>query len=296
MIVDRIQLVAFSLLLVAIVIWASTFLVIKDTVSELNPWFIVFGRTFISSFLMFFIILYRRGNLVFNKALVFNGLIVGILLGIGFQTQTIGLKYTNSGHSAFISCAGVIFVPLILFIFFKERISRVNIFSIIITVTGLFLLTYDFKTRINYGDLITSISMVTLSINVVYQSKFVKKVEVLPFLFFQFLGALLFSLFGLVDRSGYILQISLKSILVLIYLGVFPTLFCISVMTWSLKYLHPFQIALLISLEPAFAAIFAYYLFGETLNPKELIGIFTLLIGIIYFQQQQYRLSKSINK
>lgn len=285
---------ALIILIIVIIIWASTFFIIKDTVTVVDPYLLVFYRTTIAAIFMLLVVLIRREKLKINKPSVINGLIVGFLVGISYISQTVGMKYTSSGHSAFISCSSVILVPIILLIGFKEKVNQIEIISLIITLIGLFLLTYDIKTRINFGDAITFISMIAFAINLVYQSKFAQNINILSFLFFQFLGASLVGTFGLFLITDFSMHLSLKVLTVLIYLAVFVTLFCFSAITWILKYLNPFFVALLISVEPVLAAVFGYFALGEKLNLKEFIGASIVMGGILYYQLKYNK--SSLNK
>lgn len=202
------------------------------------------------------------------------------------------MKYTSSGHSAFISCSSVILVPFILFVGFKEKLKKVDILSLVITLIGLFLLTYDLETKINIGDLITLVAMVAFAVNLVCQSKFVQNIEIIPFLLFQFISATIVSAIGLLFiHSDQIFEISLKSFLSISYLALFATLFCFSAITWVLKYLNPFYVALLISAEPIIAILLSYLFIGEKTSFKEIVGMTVVMLGILYYQISQNKTS-----
>ena len=281
--------VAFITLILIMTIWATTFFIIKSVVTELDPMLLVFSRTAIAALIMFFILIFKNTKVMYHKSSMLNGLAIGFLIGISYLSQTIGLKYTSSGHSAFISCSSVILVPVILFVVFKEKINTIDLISLIITITGLFLLTYNLNTKINYGDAITSISMFAFAIIVVYQSRILNSVNIPSFLFYEFIGASFIGLFGLIFNYDFSIQLSLKSSMVILYLSIFATLFCFIAMAWVLKYLIPFFVALLISIEPILAAVFAYFTLGEILNTKELIGAIIVIAGIILYQMKYYK-------
>ncbi len=90
----------FLLVLVTIV-WGSTFLIVKDTVGTVNEYLIVFIRSALAFSAMLIYQLHRDWKKLVNKKSFYYGSIMGILMAITYGAQTIGLKYTSTGHSAF---------------------------------------------------------------------------------------------------------------------------------------------------------------------------------------------------
>ena len=107
------------LLFLVTIVWGSTFVVIKDAVTTINPFFIVFSRSLLAAISMFLIVFWKERKSLRNKEVIFKGMMLGLLLAITYGSQTVGLRFTTSGHSGFITSTAVIFVPLILYFFFK---------------------------------------------------------------------------------------------------------------------------------------------------------------------------------
>lgn len=270
----------FLLLLVTIV-WGSTFFIIKDTVTTVNEYLIVFIRTFQAFIVMFIYQLFKSREQLLNKKALIYGFTIGILLATTYGAQTIGLKYTSAGHSAFITSSAVIIIPFILFFFFKSRLLKVDLLAVSIVFCGLFLLTYDFETKINIGDIITIGTAVSYGFHVVLAGRFVKKTDALTIITYQFFGASVVSLLAFIFTNHETVHISVKAWSSLIYLGVIGTLFCYFVMVWVQKYVSSLKVAIIFSLEPVFAALISYFAIHETLNLKELTGAGLILSGVI---------------
>lgn len=274
------------LLIIVTIIWGSTFFVIKSTVANVNEYFIVFSRTFIPFIVMLPILFLKNKKDIFNKEIIKNGIILGIFLAMVFISQTIGLKYTTSGHSAFITGTAVIIVPIILFTFFKYKISKTSFFSIVTVFIGLFLLTYDFKTRINIGDLITLTTALAHAIYIILVGRFVKKTEVFTLVTYQFLAASILSLIlFLLTKERFVIP-ETKYLFSIFYLGIICTLFCYFIAVWVQKYVDSIKVAIFFALEPLFAVIFGYFILAERLNTKELVGAILILAGIFFYQTQ----------
>jgi drug/metabolite transporter (DMT)-like permease len=111
----------FWLVLVSL-IWGSTFFLIKDTVNTVNESFIVFARCILAFAAMFIYQLSKNRKDLLDKKGFIYGSILGVLLAITYTSQTIGLKFTSTGHSAFITSSAVIAVPFILYLLKKYKI------------------------------------------------------------------------------------------------------------------------------------------------------------------------------
>lgn len=277
----------FLLVLVAIV-WGSTFFIIKDTVASVPPFYIVLGRMLMASIPMFFLVFFKNRRSLLNKKAIINGSILGLLLTTTYVSQTIGLQYTSSGHSAFITGIAVVLVPILLVVIYRQSIKKTEVISILIVMIGLFLLTYDLDTYFNKGDLITFITSFSLAFHIILSGRFVKTTESLSLITYQFVSGTILcaigSLFVAYDSDFEGMVISSESLMAIMYLGAFGTLFCYFVSVWVQKYESSVKVALVFSLEPVFAALFAYIFVHEILNTKEMVGAILILIGVVLYQ------------
>lgn len=277
----------FLLVLVAIV-WGSTFFIIKDTVTSVPPFYIVLGRMLMASIPMLVFMLFKNRRSLLNKKAIINGSILGLLLTTTYVSQTIGLQYTSSGHSAFITGIAVVLVPILLVLIYRQSIKKTETISILVVILGLFLLTYDFDTHFNKGDLITLITAFSLAFHIILSGRFVKTTESLSLITYQFVSGTVFCAIGSLavgyDNGFEGMVMSSESMMAIMYLGAFGTLFCYFVSVWVQKYESSVKVALVFSLEPVFAAFFAYIFVSEVLSFKEIIGTVFILFGVVLYQ------------
>lgn len=270
----------FWLVLVSVV-WGTTFFIVKDTVSSVNEYFIVFIRTFLAFIVIFVYQLLKSKKQLLNRRAFIHGSILGVLLAIAYSSQTVGLKYTSTGHSAFITSSAVVVVPFILFFFYKSKLLKIDWIAVFMVFVGLFLLTYDFETAINIGDIITITTAVAGAIHLVLAGRFIQKSEAIPLVTYQFLGASVASLLAWLITGATPVVITFRSGFALFYLGIIGTLFCYFFAVWVQKYVSSLKVAIIFSLEPVFAAIIGYFLIDEILNIKEIIGTSIILFGVM---------------
>lgn len=284
------------LLLLVTIIWGSTFFIIKDAVGSIEPNLIVFIRTSIAAIPMALFALKKEGRRFLQKKNVVPGFILGILLAMTYISQTYGLKFTSSGHSAFVTSSGVVFVPVILFVFYKYRFTFPEILSVLMVFTGLFLLTYDFETQINKGDLLTIITAISYAFHVILSGRYVKHSNEFSLISWQFIGAALISGATFLAQGGTLPEFTPKSISSLVYLGLLGTLFCYFISVWVQKFVSSMQVAIVFSLEPVFAAFFGFIVLGEVLNFRESIGALAILSGMMVYQLVKIRQKNKLKK
>jgi drug/metabolite transporter (DMT)-like permease len=286
------------LIIMVTAVWGSTFVIIKDTVASVDPSFIVFSRCFLAALPLFIVQMIRNRRGLFAYAAITKGGVLGLLLAIIYLSQTIGLQYTSSGHSAFITGSAVVLVPIILRLLFRERVSLSAGIAIAIALGGLFLLTYDFETPMNRGDLVTLITGASGALHIVLSGRFVKTAtDTAGMIAWQFVGAGLVSLLSFFASGASDVTLTATSAGAILYLGVIGTLFCYFVTVWVQQYVPSLLVALTFSLEPIFAAFFGFWILQETLSGREFAGAFLILGGVILFHLRRngtvppYRLS-----
>ncbi|MFA8344213.1 MAG: DMT family transporter [Rhodothermaceae bacterium] len=281
------------LLLLVTIVWGSTFVVIKGIIAETNEYFLVFARCLIAAIPMVLYLLIKDRKSLLHFPSFYRGMILGLLLGIIYSSQVIGLQFTTTGHSAFITGIAVILVPLFLFLFWKQNFSKFEVIAILIVFFGVFLLTFTPGEEINLGDLITLVTAFTCAFHFILAGKFVVKSETLALITYQFLGATIVTLIAFVIFDNNWNSLSENAIYSLIYLGLFGTLFCYFVYVWAQKFVSPMFIVLTFSLEPIFASLFGYWFLSELMDLKEIAGAAFIVSGIIFYKYKQHRLKNA---
>lgn len=272
------------LVILTTVVWGSTFFIIKDTIRGVDAFYLVFIRSLIAAIPMSLYVLARNGKALTSTTTLTRGSALGLLLATTYCSQTIGLKFTTSGHSAFITGSAVVFVPILLFVIWRIKLHPLDIVSILGVFAGLFLLTWDGGSRINPGDLITLITVVAYAVHLVSAGQFVKDGDVPAMIAHQFNFAALFSLAAYLVAGAGNFAVTTKSLYSLAYLGIFGTLFCYFITVWAQQHVGAVQVALIFALEPVFAALFARCFADEKLHGKELSGMALILSGIVLYQ------------
>ena len=124
-------------LVIAAICFGSTFLVVQDAVALVEPIPFLAVRFLVGAAVLAPLARRRPSSL----GEVRDGALAGLALTIGYVLQTVGLQYTGSATSAFITYLLVVFVPVLSIAVFRRRPHPATLVGIVIAVVGLVLLT-----------------------------------------------------------------------------------------------------------------------------------------------------------
>lgn len=269
-----------SLLLVAFV-WGSTFSLVKVTLQEMPVFWFLFLR-FLLAFLVFIPLLIRRFKHL-NKATLLWGVWLGIILFLGYAFQTVGLKYTTSINSGFITGLFVVFTPLICALIFRWFPHWASLVGVVVAFIGLSLLTLNSSFAFNYGDLLTLIAAFSYAVYIVLIGRFAARYDPALLTWAQtFVVGLISLLFTMFLENSQKLPLGLVSIATLIITSIFATVLAFWIQIYAQKFMHPTRVALILLGEPVFAGFFGYFGLQEVLTTRKLIGATLILLGMVF--------------
>ncbi|WP_041078087.1 DMT family transporter [Thermotoga caldifontis] len=264
---------AILALLLVTVAWGLTFPVQKVALSGSNPFFYNSFRFLIAS--SFTLLFFRK------KPRWKEGLILGLFIGIGYATQTSGLKLTSSTKSGFITSLYVPFVPVFSFFIEKIRPSRLQILSFLLSILGLYLLSSPSADPFNLGDLLTLFCAIAFAIQIVLVTRYTndKDCDEVGLLLPQFLLTALFNLF-LAPLGGPV-GFKWSYLFALLFTSILATVVAFWVQVKFQKDVGSNSAALIYTAEPVFASLFAFWLLAERVTSSQLVGMCILVAASI---------------
>lgn len=273
------QLQADLALLLVTVGWGASFILTKNALADL-PTFNFLAIRFLLAFALSLVLFSPRLKNLNRKTLV-SSAIVGTVLFAGYALQTIGLHFTTTSKSAFITGFSVVLVPLITAMYLKKRPETPAVIGSAMALAGLGLLTLDGSMTVNIGDALTLIATIAFALHIISVGYFTTGCDSLMLGVFQ-IGVVGFwsLLTSLIVETPTIPPISPVWINILL-LSIFCTAGAFIVQSVAQQYTTATHTALIYSGEPVFAAIFGYLMMGEVLSGQGLIGAALILGGML---------------
>ncbi len=296
-------------LLIVTLLWSATFAIIKGVLSDISSMLFIGLRFLIAGVILLPFIIYKK--LDWKNSNLLPPIFLGVLLFIGFSTQTVGLKYTSATKSAFLTGSAVAIIPILQLFVEKKKPKTGSIIGVAVVLIGILFLSggnsigtllNDISTNFNFGDFLTLICAFFFAWYVVYLSMLSSKYNFWMLLIIQVgvAAILAFALAIIFDVINYeLLKINFTTQLGfgIFYTAIFATLITTTLQTKYQKLVTPTKAGIVYSFEPIFAAVIAFIFLSEKITPFGLLGATLIFVGLIIsesFDEIVFYLRKSV--
>ena len=271
---------------VCALIWGATFVVVKDALRDVSVFVYVAVRFGLSAAIMAAIFWRELRSLTRRAA--WAGTQIGFFMFGGYVFQTAGLKFTTPSKAAFITGSSVVLVPVILAACGLRKITGWIWAGAISALAGLFLLTIPAEGLggLNRGDPIVFVGAVMFALHIIFVARYVERHSVGTLAFVQIaatglLATIFIPIAGQLRWERPHLAWTGNLIFAVLVTAIGSTVICFYFQVWAQQYASPSHTAILISLEPVFAALTSWLLSAEHLGSRVLLGAALILAGIL---------------
>lgn len=214
------------------------------------------------------------------RASVFHGVILGSLLAAGYLFQLVGLGSSTVTAAGFITGMFVVIAPLMSWLLLRDKVDRVTWIAVFITTIGLGLLSFH-GGHLGRGEMITLVCAVMFALHIVGLGQWSLPEHAFGLTTVQVavVGAL--STLGAFGQGGPDLPPGRTEWLSILLLAVFATCFGYFAQTWAQSKITPTRTAVIMTMEPVFAALAAVTIGTDTLTLKLAAGAFLILVGTL---------------
>jgi drug/metabolite transporter (DMT)-like permease len=261
------------------IFWGSTFILSKMVLEQVPLIIYLIIRLNLAALLLgLYVIRFRKEM---RTRTLIHGIIMGVFLFLSYLFQMWGIKYTSASNAGFITGLNVVFVPLFSIFFFGDHPKKASIIGVIFATFGLYFLSGGDFSALTKGDWLVFVCAVTVAFHVIYTGKFAPKNNIYLLTAIQLGVTGILSLTLLPFESENLPAITINNLLLLFYLAIFGTVYTFLMQTAMQRYTTATRTALVFSLEPVFAALFAFLIAGEMLTSSGWIGGILILCGML---------------
>lgn len=218
-----------------------------------------------------------------NKQLWISGGVCGAALFVAASLQQVGLIYTEPGKAGFLTAMYIVLVP-ILGIFLHRRPGLNAVFSVVLALVGLYLLSFMGVSSINVGDLLLIGCALAFAVQILLIDSFAQDLDGLRLNCVQALVVAILSLPWMLLTEELDLGNILACWLPLGFAGILSMGVAYSLQIVGQKNLDPTTASLIMSLESVFAALGGWLILHNTMTPRELLGCALVFAGVILSQ------------
>ncbi len=248
--------------------WGSTFFMIKDLLTEFSVLDFLSIRFAIAAAALFLIS--PRAVRRLSRDELRHGVALGVLYGVAQVLQTTGLERTPATVSGFVTGMYVVATPIFAAVLLRESITRTVWVAVLISTVGLGFLSLKGVT-VSVGVVIIFLSALLYALHILGLGLWSRRTNVFGLAIVQMtvIAVLCTAVsapngIGAPDTTG--------GWMALIYMAIVSGSLAMLGQTWAQAHLPAARAAIIMTMEPVWAAFFAVLFGGESLTVRMLIG------------------------
>jgi drug/metabolite transporter (DMT)-like permease len=261
------RLAPWALLLVSAA-WGLAFVVMKDAIEKQSVNSFLFSRFLVAVIAM--VLLKPSVLKSINREILKKGFIAGLFLASGYILQTFGLALTGAAIAGFITGLYVVATPVIAAVLLKVRITAFTWACVAMATIGLALLSLK-GWNSGLGEFLVFLCAIAFAAHIIALSRWSNGLDVYAMTIVQLATCALLT--GVISfAQGYEAPVDLSGWLVVLYTAVICTAVAFVVQTWSQAHMSATKVAVILTMEVVFAALFAVIFGGESIAIRALLG------------------------
>lgn len=280
-------------LMVITLIWGGTFLTVQYGLNFSSPLFFVGCRFAAATCALGLLSIKEMQGLNYKE--IVAGSLIGVMIVLGYGTQTVGLQSISSSESAILTALYVPLVPLLLWLIFHKKPHIMTGLGVIFAFIGLMLLTGNGFNQIafNWGQTLTLLGAMAIALEIILIGYFAGQVNLRRVTVIQLAVAALlaFAAMPLVGEH-HLPDFSWMLVLTAGGLGLASALIQ-WVMNWAQRSVDPSQAAIIYAGEPVWAALIGR-IAGERLPLMALYGGLMVVMAMILSEWKPRFLQKKL--
>ena len=284
--------IAFISLLLAMLVWGSSFIALKSALINTRPYTIIFFRMlFASLFFLFFLNRFSRYKYKLNRKDIQYFLLLSLFEpALYFLFEVNALRFTSASQAGIVSSVMPLITAILAVFILKELIRTKVIVGSLLSMIGVIILSLSAESSQSaanplLGNFLELGAMVCAAGYTIVAKHLSKKFSALFITASQaFIGVLFFFPFFLYELVQYQFNTSIDSMLWILYLGIAVTLGGYGLYNFALTKIDASKAAVFVNLIPIFSVILGYLILNEKLTLLQIFAAFLILFGVTISQ------------
>lgn len=286
-------------LVTAVLIWGSAFIAQSVAMDSIGPFTFLFFRNALAIlFLIPLAFVFDLGKCSMQESakkwtdpkLWKAGIPCGLALFAAASFQQVGLVYTDAGKAGFITAMYIVVVPLLGF-FVKRKPPKAALFSVVLAVAGLYLLSAVGVSSVNLGDLLLMGCAVCYAFQIMGVELFGEGLDGIRLNCVQVVVTFVLSAVCMVVLETVRMADVYAAFGAIAYAGILSTGIAFSLQIVGQKDLEPTAASIIMSMESVVAVICGALILKETMNGWEISGCVLMFAALLISQLPEKKIS-----
>ena len=271
---------AKPLIIIATLVWGSTFFILKDTLDSVDLQFLLAFRFTVAAVVLALVFWKHWKGM--DRSCWWRGAVMGVFLYAAYTVQNLGLMETTPGKNAFFTAVYCVIVPFLYWVVDRLRPDRYNVLAAVLCIVGIGFVSWDGGFSIGYGEWMTLLSGLLYACHIVATSKFAQGRDVFLLTVIQFATTAVCCWVGTLITGGFpTAGLPARAWWVLIYLAIAATTLALLFQNIGQKYTSPSSAAVLLALEAPFGVAFSVIFTEESPTPFMYFGFLLIFVAVL---------------
>lgn len=259
--------------------WAISGSLMKIGVAELSPFSVITWRFGIAFAVM--VILFRKRFFGAGKRVIILSLYMGIAMFLTFASLLFGLRTVSASTAGFLSGIAVIFIPFMEWIVLKKKLTGRVCLAMVIVFCGIALMSLNEGFHMSMGALLCLGCSFFNAVYILVTGICSKLEDPLTLGVWQLFWMTLFGGIGAVAEGSFAVPSTAICWVCMIILALLCSAFGYVMQPVAQVHTDASKAGFIMSLEPVFAIVFAYFILGELFTLREAIGAALVFLSIV---------------
>lgn len=271
---------AVAALLGVTIAWGASFVAMKPAMDKIPVFDFLAIRFTIATLLM---IIAKPSVLKnFKGNTLRYGIILGIILGFSYVTQTVGLTLSTAAITSFITGLYVILTPLLVWVIFKKKPRGIVAIGAILATVGLAFITIK-EASFDYGQIWTILCALGFAGHIVGLGRWSPGKDVYALTVIQLATVAVVCWLGAAPDG---IQVSTDGGVwfAILFTAVFATALGFFIQTWAQSIMDASRVAIILTMEVVFAALTSVAVGQEVLSMQVIFGGSLMLAAMLLIE------------
>ena len=288
------KLTIFALIFLAVVFWGNSFIATKLLLTEIEPVTIIVLRLIVASIVLSAYALVTKKKFSIKLKSHLYILLLAAVASFHLWIQVTGLKFTTAANTGWIIGTAPLFIVVLGIIFFKEKITLIQILGIALALAGLILLISNGDiTNIDFistkGDLLVLASAFTWGVYSTINKKISLSYSPTMTILYLFVFMAIFIVpFNLTqEKINSIIHLSFTGWLMVSFLGIFCSGVAYSIWSYALRVLDSGKVGAFLYMEPFVTVLAAWIFLSESITLLMIISGLIITFGVVLVNKEK---------
>jgi len=274
--------------LAAVIFWGGSFIATKNLLGEISPLGVIYLRLILGILFIAVVAKKRKRSFAINLPDLKGVFLLALIASFHLWIQVTGLQYTSAANTGWIIGFAPVFMTILGFLFFKEKINFVQTSGIIIAFAGLLMLISkgDLSTLniiSNKGDLMILTSAFTWSVYSLVGKKITLNFPPIMTVLYLFIMMLLIITPFTINYENYnsVLSLSLTGWASILFLGILCSGLSYVIWAEAMKEMPASKVGAFLYLEPFVTVFTAWIFLAEEITLLMMLSGLVIIGGVI---------------